>query len=68
MEKEKIILGIDPGTNIMGYGLILIKGNKHTLINMGVIYLDKLDTHALKLKKIFEKVLSYWLSVNSFLF
>lgn len=57
MAKERIILGIDPGTNIMGYGLIIQKGNKISLITLGILKLGKYDTHALKLKKIFERTL-----------
>jgi crossover junction endodeoxyribonuclease RuvC len=56
--KEKIILGLDPGTNIMGYGIVIVKGSKLTLVQFGVIHLNKYSTHALKLKKIFERVLS----------
>lgn len=41
----------------MGYGLILIKGNKISLINMGVIHLNKLNSHADKLKRIFERTI-----------
>ena len=55
--NDKIILGIDPGTIIMGYGLIRVKGNKAELINMGVLHLSKLNSHELKLKKIFERTL-----------
>src|SRR6185295_15283512 len=55
--KERIILGLDPGTNIMGYGLILIRGSKMDIIQYGVIQLGKYETHELKLKKIFERVL-----------
>jgi crossover junction endodeoxyribonuclease RuvC len=55
---EKIILGIDPGTNIMGYGLIAVNAKKPKLISLGVIHLGKLDDHALKLKTIFEKTIS----------
>ncbi|PCI98837.1 MAG: crossover junction endodeoxyribonuclease RuvC [Flavobacteriales bacterium] len=55
MTKDKIILGIDPGTNIMGYGILQIKNNKMSLIAMGSIELNKLENHALKLKKIFER-------------
>ena len=56
MEKaEKIILGIDPGTSIMGYGIISITGNKINLLQYGVIHLKKYANHALKLKKINEK-------------
>ncbi|WP_373493516.1 crossover junction endodeoxyribonuclease RuvC [Aquiflexum sp.] len=54
--KEKIIMGIDPGTNIMGYGLILISGKNHSLLQFGVIHLKKYSTHELKLKKIFERI------------
>lgn len=54
--EDKIILGIDPGTTIMGYGLIHIKKNKLFLINYGVIHLSKLNNHPDKLKKIFERV------------
>ena len=55
MTKDKIILGIDPGTNVMGYGILHIKNNKMSLIAMGSIELNKLDTHFDKLKKIFER-------------
>jgi crossover junction endodeoxyribonuclease RuvC len=54
--KEKVILGIDPGTNVMGYGLVLIAGKKHSVVQYGVIHLKKYETHELKLKKIFERV------------
>ncbi len=58
MNKERIILGIDPGTNIMGYGLIQQKGSKTELLSLGVIQLNKYSNQALKLKKIFERTLS----------
>ncbi|MFY0625742.1 MAG: crossover junction endodeoxyribonuclease RuvC [Reichenbachiella sp.] len=56
--KEKIILGLDPGTSIMGYGLIKVSGNKVDLMQYGVIHLTKYVGHELKLKKIFERVSS----------
>jgi crossover junction endodeoxyribonuclease RuvC len=56
--KEKIILGLDPGTTIMGYGLVSARGPAIRLIQYGVIHLDKYTGHELKLKKIFERVLS----------
>ncbi|MFO7827972.1 MAG: crossover junction endodeoxyribonuclease RuvC [Bacteroidales bacterium] len=56
VEKEKIILGIDPGTTIMGYGLIRIVGKEPTLIALGVIDLRKYNDHYIKLKRIFERV------------
>ena len=54
--KEKIILGIDPGTNVMGYGLIHCKGQQIKLIQFGVIHLNKYKNHELKLKKIYQRV------------
>jgi len=55
---DKIILGMDPGTNLMGYGVIHFKDKQMLLIQYGVIHLKKYETHELKLKKIFERVLS----------
>ena len=55
LEEERIILGIDPGTNIMGYGIISILNKKMKMVQMDVIHLGKLDGHALKLKRIFER-------------
>jgi len=57
LSSERIILGIDPGTTIMGYGLIQQQGNKINLITMGILKLSKYNDHALKLKKIFERTL-----------
>jgi crossover junction endodeoxyribonuclease RuvC len=54
--KEKIILGIDPGTNVMGYALIITEGKQYKLLQYGVIHLKKYGTHELKLKKIFERI------------
>ena len=56
MVEDKIILGIDPGTTVMGYGLIHIKGKQLHLINFGVIHLDKFQNHPDKLKKIFDRL------------
>ena len=52
---DKIILGIDPGTNIAGYGIIGISKNDMTLISMGILDLRKEPDHASKLKSIFEQ-------------
>tara|TARA_B100001758_G_scaffold247959_1_gene269209 strand:+ start:33951 stop:34499 length:549 start_codon:yes stop_codon:yes gene_type:complete len=57
LKTDKIILGIDPGTTIMGYGLIHVEDGKMRLIKMGVLHLSKFDSHELKLKKIFERTL-----------
>jgi len=48
---------MDPGTNVMGYGVISVKGNEITLLQFGVIKLSAYESHELKLKKIFERVL-----------
>lgn len=56
MNKEKIILGVDPGTRIMGYGIISVQGSAITLLQYGVLKLDKYSTHELKLKKIYERM------------
>ncbi len=59
MEKaagtERIILGIDPGTAVLGYGLIKETGKQLTLLNLGVVKLDHLKDHGLKLQRIFQK-------------
>lgn len=55
--SDRIILGIDPGTIVMGYGLLHIKNNILKPIGIGVIKLDKYDDHAVRLKKIFERVI-----------
>ena len=54
--KEKIILGIDPGTTIMGYGVLRVTGVRPELLTMGVIDLRKYADHYLKLRRIFERV------------
>ncbi len=55
MTKERVILGIDPGTIIMGYGVLLVQGNKAQCITLGIIDLKKFTDPYLKLKKIFER-------------
>ena len=53
---ERIILGIDPGTNITGYGVLKAIGNVPELIAIGAIDLSKYDDHYVKLKHIFDRV------------
>jgi crossover junction endodeoxyribonuclease RuvC len=53
---EKIILGIDPGTNVMGYGVLRVVGNKANLVVMGVIDMRRESDPYLRLGKIFERV------------
>lgn len=54
--KERIILGIDPGSNVTGYGLIKVSCNKPELIAIGVIDLSKSGDHYIKLKHIFDRI------------
>lgn len=58
LRYERIIMGIDPGTNVMGYGLLGVNGRKPELIVMGVIQLSKFESHYLRLHRIFERVTS----------
>lgn len=53
---DRIIIGIDPGTNIMGYGILGIYGRKPSMIAMGLIELSKIGDHYLRLRRIYERV------------
>ena len=57
-EYDKIIIGIDPGTTVMGYGLLGVKQGKPAMIAMGVLQLSKLDDHYMRLRRIYDRVLS----------
>ena len=57
VKKERIILGIDPGTIIMGYGVLRVIEKKPHLEAMGVLKLDKFANHYLRLRHIFDRVL-----------
>ena len=58
MKPETIILGIDPGTTIMGYGILKVVGSKTDMLTMGILDLKKYSDHYLKLQKIFSRTLS----------
>ena len=53
---DRIIIGIDPGTNIMGYGILGVKGKNPEMIMMGIIELNKFESHYLRLARIYERV------------
>lgn len=55
-KAKKIILGIDPGTNVMGYGVLRVVGNKAEMMAMGVIDLRKVGDTYMRLGRIFERV------------
>ena len=52
---EKIILGVDPGTMVMGFGIIQVMKNQMKFVQMNELILSKYDDHYLKLKLIFER-------------
>lgn len=58
ISAEKIILGIDPGTAIMGFGLISVKKGKMEMISIHELILNKYPNHETKLKYIFDKTLA----------
>lgn len=55
MSREKIILGIDPGTTIMGFGLIKVENKSMTFLQLNELDLKKYKDHYIKLKLIFER-------------
>lgn len=58
MASEKIILGIDPGTTVMGFGLIKVAGKNMQFLQMNELLLSKYDDHYVRLKFIFERTVS----------
>lgn len=55
MAEERIILGIDPGTTVMGFGLIKVTGREMSFLQLNELLLKKYSDHYLKLKLIFER-------------
>jgi crossover junction endodeoxyribonuclease RuvC len=53
---ERVIMGVDPGTTIMGYGIIKATGSRVELLVIGVIDLRRIADHYLKLQHIFERI------------
>ena len=58
MAKERIILGIDPGTTIMGFGIIKVVGNEMSFVQLNELMLKKYTDPYTKLKLIFERTIS----------
>jgi len=50
-------LGIDPGTNVLGYGILRVKGKSAAVQAMGVIDLRKVGDTYLKLGRIYERII-----------
>jgi crossover junction endodeoxyribonuclease RuvC len=57
LPTEKIILGVDPGTQVAGYGVISVQGGVMKMIQYGVVQLSKYTTYQLKLQKLHETML-----------
>lgn len=55
--KDRIILGIDPGSNITGYGVLQEKGKTLEVLGIGIIRMDKMSDHFVKIKHIFDRTL-----------
>ncbi|MHA6728272.1 crossover junction endodeoxyribonuclease RuvC [Chryseobacterium sp. A301] len=58
MNTQRIILGIDPGTTIMGFGIISVEKEKIQLVSIHELILKKYPNHETKLKHIFERTLA----------
>jgi len=57
LAEEKIILGIDPGTTIMGFGIIQVTGKQMKFLQLNELKLSKYDDHYVRLKLIFERTI-----------
>lgn len=57
MASEKIILGIDPGTTVMGFGLIKVIKKEMQFLQLNELQLSKYDDHYVRLKHIFERTI-----------
>jgi crossover junction endodeoxyribonuclease RuvC len=55
---ERIILGIDPGTTVMGFGVLMVEHGKARLIEAGAIRFPSSDDHTLKLRAIFRETIA----------
>lgn len=53
---DRIIMGIDPGTRVMGYGVLGITGHKPEVVVLGVIKLDRFESHYMRLHRIYERI------------
>lgn len=58
MPQERIILGIDPGTTIMGFGLIKVVDKRMEFLQLNELKLNKYQDHYVKLRVIFERTVA----------
>lgn len=56
-KPERIILGIDPGTQVMGYGVIKVVGKEAELLHLNILKFKTKDDHFLRLKQIFDETI-----------
>lgn len=56
-KPERIIIGIDPGTVVMGYGVIKVVGKEAELLHLNILKFKSKDDHFLRLKQIFDETL-----------
>lgn len=56
-DVERIIMGIDPGTNVLGYGVLRVVGRRAEMLTLGVIDMRKVPDIYLKLGRIYERVM-----------
>ena len=54
---ERVIIGIDPGTNVMGYGVLGVCGKKPEVVSLGAVKFRAVESHYLRLRRIHESVL-----------
>lgn len=57
-DSDRMILGVDPGTAVMGYGVLGIHAGKPFVVTYGVIHLQQYNDHMVKLRKAFERSLN----------
>ncbi len=58
MKKQQSyrLLGIDPGTNVLGYAVVEVQGKELRLLDIGVVQMHQMTEQQLKLKHIFERL------------
>jgi crossover junction endodeoxyribonuclease RuvC len=50
------LLGVDPGTTLLGFAILEVEGRQLRVPEMGVIHLNKFPDHAKRLQRIFERL------------
>lgn len=53
---DRVIIGIDPGTNVMGYAILGVRAKKPQMVAMGVLELSRFESHYLRLRRIYDRV------------